>query len=58
MKTIGYVLLILFLVTITSIRFVNPKQESKPDPPSKICTLKLNDANDTTSYISGPNVNE
>jgi hypothetical protein len=56
MTTIGYILLILFLITATSVRWNKPK-ESKPDPP-KICTLKLNDANNTTSYISGPNVNE
>ena len=30
--------------------------ESKPDPPSEICTIKLNDANDWTSYITGVNV--
>ena len=47
MKSIGYILLVIFLVGVTSFRWANPRKEIS------YCTIKLNDANNSKSYLTG-----
>ena len=51
---IGVIVIVSFLFSLLIV-ISAPQKESKPDPPptKKYCTIKLNDANNQTSYLTG-----